>query len=124
MPQLIQAPTILEAAGTKPKRIEEFAGRVNTRHEAISVARMVMEKTPHVMLVGKGAELFAKSMGFKKQNLLTKDAMDWFMSHYYDEGTDVTQPLMSPLFSGVLRGISLPLTFAPTHLWPRSEWIA
>ena len=41
MPQLIEAPTILEAAGTKPKRIEEFAGRVNTRHEAISVARMV-----------------------------------------------------------------------------------
>jgi acetyl esterase len=32
--------------------------------------------------------------------LLTKDSMDWFMSHYYDEGADVTQPLMSPLFTG------------------------
>ncbi len=31
---------------------------------------------------------------------LTKDAMDWFMGHYYDEGTDVTQPLLSPLFAG------------------------
>jgi quercetin dioxygenase-like cupin family protein len=41
MPHLIHAPTIIEAAGTKPKRIEEFAGRVNTRHAAISVARMV-----------------------------------------------------------------------------------
>ena len=32
--------------------------------------------------------------------LLTKEAMDWFMSHYYDEGTDVTQPLLSPLVRG------------------------
>ena len=40
MPKLIEAPTIIEAAGNKPKRIEEFAGRVNTRHERISVARM------------------------------------------------------------------------------------
>jgi acetyl esterase len=31
---------------------------------------------------------------------LTKDSIDWFMSHYYDEGTDVTQPLLSPLFAG------------------------
>lgn len=41
MPQLIQSPTIIEAAGTKPKRIEEFAGHVNTGHGSISVARMV-----------------------------------------------------------------------------------
>jgi len=41
MPQLIEAPTIIEAAGTKPKRIEEFAGRVNTGHESVSVAHMV-----------------------------------------------------------------------------------
>ena len=41
MPQLIQAPSIIEAAGTKPKRIEEFAGRINTKHETVSVARMV-----------------------------------------------------------------------------------
>jgi len=32
--------------------------------------------------------------------LLTKEAMDWFMSHYYDEGTDVTQPMLSPMFAG------------------------
>lgn len=41
MPQLIPAPSIIEAAGTKPKRIEEFAGRVNTQHETVSVARMI-----------------------------------------------------------------------------------
>jgi mannose-6-phosphate isomerase-like protein (cupin superfamily) len=40
MPQLIEAPTIVEAAGNKPKRIEEYAGRVNSGHESVSVARM------------------------------------------------------------------------------------
>lgn len=38
---------------------------------AISVARKVMEDTPHVMLAGKGAEKFAISKGFDKTNLLT-----------------------------------------------------
>ena len=37
----------------------------------ISVARLVMEKTPHVMLTGKGAYDFAIEQGFKSQNLLT-----------------------------------------------------
>lgn len=40
----------------------------------ISVARMVMEKTPHVMLVGDGALQFALEQGFKKENLLTEDS--------------------------------------------------
>jgi len=40
----------------------------------ISIARLVMEKTPHIMLVGKGAEKFAIQNGFKKQNLLTAEA--------------------------------------------------
>ena len=41
MPKLIAAPAIVAAAGTKPKRIEEFAGRVNSGHDRVSVARMV-----------------------------------------------------------------------------------
>ena len=41
MPRLIDAPTIVEAAGTEPKRIEEYAGRVRSGHDAVSVARMV-----------------------------------------------------------------------------------
>jgi mannose-6-phosphate isomerase-like protein (cupin superfamily) len=41
MPRLIEAPTVVAAAGTPPKRIEEFAGRVNSGHAAVSVARMV-----------------------------------------------------------------------------------
>ena len=41
MPRLIDAPTIIQAAGRPPKRIEEYAGRVNSGHAAVSVARMV-----------------------------------------------------------------------------------
>ena len=41
MPTLIASPTIVEAAGNIPKRIEEYAGRVNSGHGAVSVARMV-----------------------------------------------------------------------------------
>lgn len=40
MPRLIQQPTVVQSAGNKPKRIEEFAGRVNSGHHAISIARM------------------------------------------------------------------------------------
>lgn len=40
----------------------------------ISVARRVMEKTPHIVLVGDGALQFALSEGFKKENLLTPES--------------------------------------------------
>jgi N4-(beta-N-acetylglucosaminyl)-L-asparaginase len=40
----------------------------------VSVARKVMEKTPHVLLVGEGALQFALSQGFKKEKLLTKES--------------------------------------------------
>jgi N4-(beta-N-acetylglucosaminyl)-L-asparaginase len=40
----------------------------------ISVARAVMEKTPHVMLSGAGALKFAKEQGFKVENLLTESS--------------------------------------------------
>ena len=41
MPRLIEAPSVVPAAGSPPKRIEEYAGRVRTDHTALSVARMV-----------------------------------------------------------------------------------
>ncbi len=41
MPTHLKSPTIIEAAGNKPKRIEEFVGRVNSKTAAVSVARMV-----------------------------------------------------------------------------------
>ena len=40
----------------------------------ISVARLVMEKTPHVQLAGEGALLFALQNGFQQQNLLTPES--------------------------------------------------
>ena len=40
MPTHIQQPTIVQAAGNKPKIIEEFFGRVNSQTDAVSVARM------------------------------------------------------------------------------------
>ena len=36
----VPTPSIIEAAGNKPKRIEEFIGRVNSRSPAVSIARM------------------------------------------------------------------------------------
>ncbi len=41
MPKLIEQPTVIAAAGNKPKKIEEYVGRVNSGHTAVSVARMV-----------------------------------------------------------------------------------
>ncbi len=40
MPTLIPLPTIIQAAGNKPKRIEEFVGRGNSKTEGVSIARM------------------------------------------------------------------------------------
>ena len=40
----------------------------------VSLARKVMEESPHVIMVGEGAENFAYSKGFKKENLLSKNA--------------------------------------------------
>jgi mannose-6-phosphate isomerase-like protein (cupin superfamily) len=41
MPRLIERPTVVQAAGNKPKQIQEFIGRVNSGHDGVSVARMV-----------------------------------------------------------------------------------
>ncbi len=40
MPFVIAAPSVIQAAGEPPKRIEEYAGRVNSGHSGVSVARM------------------------------------------------------------------------------------
>lgn len=54
----------------------------------ISVARLVMEKTPHVILVGEGALQFALSNGFRRENLLTPAAekawREWLKTSQYD----------------------------------------
>ncbi|HEX4877085.1 MAG TPA: N(4)-(beta-N-acetylglucosaminyl)-L-asparaginase [Chitinophagaceae bacterium] len=54
----------------------------------VLVARMVMEKTPHVQLVGDGALQFALEQGFKKENLLTEASekawKEWLKKSDYD----------------------------------------
>ena len=40
MPKLIPKASVIEATGNKPKVIEEYAGRVNTGHKTVSIARM------------------------------------------------------------------------------------
>ncbi len=54
---------------------------------AVSVARKVMEDTPHVILAGKGAEMFAYEKGFEKTDLLTeksrKEWLEWKKTSHY-----------------------------------------
>ena len=40
MPELIESPSQVQAAGTKPKLIDEYVGRVNTGERRVSVAHM------------------------------------------------------------------------------------
>ncbi|MEO0573351.1 MAG: N(4)-(beta-N-acetylglucosaminyl)-L-asparaginase [Bacteroidota bacterium] len=54
----------------------------------ISVARKVMEETPHIILAGKGAEQFAYEQGFEKEDLLTestkKQYQEWLKTSKYE----------------------------------------
>lgn len=57
----------------------------------IKVARLVMEKTPHVQLAGEGALQFALANGFQRQNLLTPESekawKEWLKTAHYDPMT-------------------------------------
>jgi len=53
------------------RRSGAVAGLENVAH-AISVARKVLELTPHDLLVGTGAEMFARAVGFEKSDLSTE----------------------------------------------------
>lgn len=78
----------------------------------VSIARAVMEKTPHVMLVGKGAEQFALENGFKKENLLTKESekawKEWLKKSEYkpfhDPGQHDTIGILALDINGNLSG--------------------
>jgi N4-(beta-N-acetylglucosaminyl)-L-asparaginase len=63
----------------------------------ISVARLVMEKTPHVMLAGDGALQFALSQGFRKENLLTpaseKAWKEWLKTSKYAPKANIENEL-------------------------------
>lgn len=63
----------------------------------ISVARLVMEKTPHVVLSGEGALQFALANGFKKENLLTPESermwKEWLKTSKYNPEINVENRL-------------------------------
>lgn len=62
----------------------------------VSVARRVMEDTPHVMLVGEGARAFALQNGFREENLLTDGAradwQEWLKEARYDPWSPPKDP--------------------------------
>ena len=66
----------------------------------ISVARYVMEKTPHIMLAGDGALQFALENGFKKENLLTPQSerawKEWLKTARYQPATNSENRSFSP----------------------------
>jgi N4-(beta-N-acetylglucosaminyl)-L-asparaginase len=63
----------------------------------ISVARMVMEKTPHIILAGDGALQFALANGFKKENLLTASSekawREWLKTAKYEPVKNIENQL-------------------------------
>jgi N4-(beta-N-acetylglucosaminyl)-L-asparaginase len=66
----------------------------------ISVARMVMEKTPHIVLAGDGALQFALANGFKKENLLTPESekiwKEWLKNSKYEPVINVENKMYKP----------------------------
>lgn len=66
----------------------------------ISVARLVMEKTPHVVLAGSGALEFALANGFRKENLLTPESekiwKEWLQSSKYEPLINIENKKYSP----------------------------
>jgi len=67
----------------------------------VSVARKVMEETPHVMLVGDGARQFALEQGFELTNLLTEDSerewREWIATHNYRPAINNHRPDLMPV---------------------------
>jgi N4-(beta-N-acetylglucosaminyl)-L-asparaginase len=74
----------------------------------ISVARLVMEKTPHVVLVGEGALQFALANGFKKENLLTPESekvwKEWLKTSKYEPVINIENKLHKPAGEGAMPG--------------------
>src|SRR6266542_2855080 len=74
----------------------------------ISVARLVMEKTPHVVLVGDGALQFALGNGFEKENLLTPESekvwKEWLKTSKYEPVINIENKLYKPQPGGAMPG--------------------
>src|SRR6516225_8014592 len=72
------------------------AGLENVRHPA-ALARRVMEKTPHILLVGEGARLFALQQGFPLETLLTPESVaEWEKTRPRKRSPDLPLPEPPP----------------------------
>jgi N4-(beta-N-acetylglucosaminyl)-L-asparaginase len=95
------------------------AGVENIRHVA-AVARRVMEKTPHLMLVGEGAKLFAVQEGFSPECLFTPESVaTWAKRGQEKTGTHLTHDTVTVLTldqTGSLSGVCT--TSGLSHKWP------
>src|SRR6266516_2469612 len=96
-----------------PTRRAGSVGGVRNIKNVSLVAKAVMEHTGHVMLVGEGAERFAVSMSFSRENLLTERSrkvwMLWKEYHSTDDwwGPGLSDPHFQP-----------PMSSPRSHLWP------
>jgi len=69
-------------------------GAVKRFEHPISIARKVMEELPHVMLVGEGAERFARELGFEEKDLLTPQSKDIWEKGLREKVTGVYEDRM------------------------------
>lgn len=83
------------------RRAGAVAGVRRIRNVA-ALAQLVMDRTSHVMLVGEGAQRFARAHGFQEENLLTEDSRKtwllWKESHSRDDwwGPGLADPNWKP----------------------------
>lgn len=95
------------------------AGVENIRHVA-ALARKVMEKSPHLMLVGEGARLFAVKEGFPLECLHTSESVATWERRQrekkHDELTHDTVTVLALDQSGALGGVCS--TSGLSHKWP------
>src|SRR5229473_3070406 len=103
-----------------PTRRAGSVGGVRNIKNVSGVSKAVMEHTGHVMLVGEGAERFAVSMGFPRENLLTERSRKiwllWKEHHSTDDwwGPGLADPQWKPPSS---LPTSSPTTSPQSELW-------
>src|SRR6266436_1966283 len=107
-----------------PTRQAGSVGGVRNIKNVSLVAKAVMERTGHVMLVGEGAERFAVAQGFSRENLLTERSrkvwMLWKEYHSTDDwwGPGLADPHWTPPSPSTTSSPTTPPTTAPqSDLW-------
>ncbi len=93
-------------------------GGVHGYEHPISIARRVMEELPHSLLVGEGADRFAKECGFPQVDLLTPEAKRIYSERLQGQGGGPGSP-GGPSGDSILRAVSSRLTMDPEMAHPK-----